>query len=434
MIRIDKKKILSLLLTGTLALTNLPYAMAEMQVEGDKVKATKKVNVRTNNGFDGDIIGSIPKGDMVHRILSCDNGWSLIRHNHRIGFVKDEFITDITDENIYCDLDFYEIRCTLRTIDNVNLRLDPFVEADAISTVPRNTRVEVLAFTSNNWYLVNYRDKLGFVYGGLLQEDKKEEKYVVRANHEVNIRSKASTSSTRIDILYPGDELPLLSDYNNEWYEVDYYGDVAYVMKKFVTAVNYTPISFIKVVKIKNNSCLYSMADVNSPIIDYFDDVQTGEVITEEGDFYLIHNLDFDGYVLKSDTINLKGVSVIVDRSSQKLIVYEDNDIALVANTVTGKDTTPTPTGEYRVISKYETAVLYGNDYPEGIEVENYIKITPDGIGIHVTPEKRKEYIGRLGGDYYHKNGSHACIRLSKQAGHKVYQLTRVNTRVIVEK
>lgn len=145
-----------------------------------KVLAKKVVNVRDNNGFNGDIIGSVSKGDIVHRILSCDNGWSLIRHNHRIGFVKDEFITDITDENVYCDLEFYEMRKILETSDNVYMRLDPYVEADSVYTIPQNTKVEILALASNNWYLVNYNGMLGFVNGNYLKDATPEELDVIR--------------------------------------------------------------------------------------------------------------------------------------------------------------------------------------------------------------------------------------------------------------
>ena len=92
MININKKKILSLLLTGNIVLCHLPYANAEFNRKGDRVRSTTVVNIRDNDSLDGEIIGSLKKNTIVKRILSSDNGWDLIEYNGKIGFVKNDYL------------------------------------------------------------------------------------------------------------------------------------------------------------------------------------------------------------------------------------------------------------------------------------------------------------------------------------------------------
>ena len=425
MIKINKK-VSAFVLAGGIALSHIPHVNAEMRTEGDKIKAVKTVNVRCDNNLGGERIDSLPKGQDAQRILSCDNGWSLIRYNKKIGFVKDEFIEDISDENIYSNLDFTEMRKILMTKENVYLRLDPFIDADAITTIPENTKIEILAYSSNEWYLVNYNGKLGFIHENYVKDIEGKFLDVVRAKSEVNLRSKPSIKSEKYNIMYAGDELPYLEDYNDEWYKVDYFGRDAYVIKRLTTHEEYKPIDFMKVVYIKNGTPLLSYASDYAEPITFLDKYETGEVLTDEGNFYFIRTLDYEGYIRKDAVSDLKGLFVIIDISSQKLIIYENNDYLLKTNIVSGKDETPTPIGKYKIEAKRENYTLRGEDYE--VDVAYWLQIK-NNYGAHDLNMN-----GDYGGDIFHKRGSHGCVRMHIIPAEKVYHLVKTGTPVIIHK
>ena len=434
-LKLNKKKILSLLVLGNIVLSHVPHANAEMKVEGDKIKANTTVNIRLDNNLDGERISSIKNNQVATRILSCDNGWDLISYNGKLGFVKDEFFTDISDENIYCDIDFTEARKILKTSDKVNMRIDPFIESDLVGTIPGNTNVEVMALSSNNWYLVNYAGKLGFVFGDYLEDAYCSEcnndvilKDVVRAKKEVNIRKAPSTNSERFNILYENEILDYLGTYNKDWYMVDYYGETAYISSKYssLEEIEYLPYDYIKVVEIKNDTELLSMASVDANTIGYLEQYETGEVLSIENDYYLIRTQDKEGYVKKRDTKNLTGLFVVIDISEQKLLIYQDNKRILESNVVTGKDTSKTPLGDYAVQYKALNYTLTGPGYV--CPVSYWIQFNGN-YGIH-----DYNMNGKFGGNIFHKNGSHGCVRMHIIPAGKVYNLVKRGTPVIIHK
>lgn len=199
-------------------------------------------------------------------------------------------------------------------------------------------------------------------------------------------------------------------------------------MKKFVDHVSYASIDYMKIVYVKNGTWLYSSASNYADIVDYLEKGQTGEVLSEEGDYYFVRTFDgIEGYIRKGDTTNLTGLSVVIDLSTQKIAVYENNSIILKGNVVTGKDSSPTRTGKFKVEAKKEDYALYGppDDYYE--VMVNWWMQYDGNYGMH-----DKKMNGRYGGNVYHKDGSHGCVRMSVQVADKVYHLVRVGTPVII--
>ena len=220
--------------------------------------------------------------------------------------------------------------------------------------------------------------------------------------------------------------LDYLGVYNKEWYMVNYYGETAYISSKYVKfeEILYTPFDYLKVVEINNDTRLLSMASDNADTIGYLNKYETGEVLSIEGNYYLIRTMDRQGYVKKSDTKNLTGLFVVIDISKQKLIIYQDNTIILETNVVTGKDKTPTPIGDYIVQYKAQDYTLTGPGYV--CPVSYWIQFNGN-YGIH-----DYDMNGKFGGNIFHKNGSHGCVRMHIIPASKVYQLVKRGTPVVV--
>ncbi|MGB3206999.1 MAG: L,D-transpeptidase [Crinalium sp.] len=111
-----------------------------------------------------------------------------------------------------------------------------------------------------------------------------------------------------------------------------------------------------------------------------------------------------------------------VDLSSQRLTVLKGKKRLYSVPISSGKRSTPTLTGTFRVQSKYRTKRMRGADY--NVPNVPYAMFYSGNYAIH--------------GAYWHnKFGrpvSHGCVNLPVGAARRVFSLAKVGTKVVVQK
>ena len=265
-----------------------------------------------------------------------------------------------------------------------------------------------------------------------LDEDIIDVNYV-KAKTRVNIRVKPNTNSHILGVLDTNDSLVVL-DKKGEWYLVYYNDTYAYVNANYVECkTKKVPNGSIVMLTYTKDECLgYKEPDYNSKSAR----IQKGEiceVYKERGDFYLVRTTDGIGYVPKS---NLKPIHekvlVVVDISSQRLILYKDNKIILDAPVVTGKNTSQTNMGLQEVIAKKRAkngkrVELKGDDYVAYCDYA--VQFNDDREYIHDA-----DWRDTFGGTIYKKHGSHGCVNADLETEKTVYDNTEIGTPVYVKR
>ena len=119
----------------------------------------------------------------------------------------------------------------------VNLRQSDSEQAEKIGKVPGSTKVEVLEQLANGWSKVKYESKEGFIKSEYLQVDNAvqggETIGTVTATSNVNIRSEASESASKIGFVVGGDTVDLISR-DNGWCKISYNGLIGFVKADYV--------------------------------------------------------------------------------------------------------------------------------------------------------------------------------------------------------
>ncbi|MBD2386879.1 L,D-transpeptidase [Cylindrospermum sp. FACHB-282] len=109
-----------------------------------------------------------------------------------------------------------------------------------------------------------------------------------------------------------------------------------------------------------------------------------------------------------------------IDLSEQRVRAWEGKKLVYSFRTSTGKSSTPTPVGKYRINSKYRTNRMRGRGYD--IPDVPYAMYFYKGYAIH--------------GAYWHKRFgtpvSHGCVNLPVQQARKLYNWTQMGTLVVV--
>lgn len=117
--------------------------------------------------------------------------------------------------------------------------------------------------------------------------------------------------------------------------------------------------------------------------------------------------------------------TVLVSIPDRKLAVIEDGDVIATFAVAVGADDSPSPTGEFQIVSRVANPTYYhpgtvipsGKDNPVGTR---WIGLSQKGYGIHGTNAPRS--IGHA--------ASHGCIRLRNRDVEKLFTMLQVGDMV----
>ena len=117
---------------------------------------------------------------------------------------------------------------------------------------------------------------------------------------------------------------------------------------------------------------------------------------------------------------------VDVDITNQTLIYYQQGEVALASEIVSGNvgAGNGTPTGVFFIDTKVPGKYLVGPTW--NVWVDRWMKFT-GAVGIHDATWRSK-----FGGDIYQHNGSHGCVNLPHDAALKLYDMVDIGTMVVV--
>jgi lipoprotein-anchoring transpeptidase ErfK/SrfK len=120
------------------------------------------------------------------------------------------------------------------------------------------------------------------------------------------------------------------------------------------------------------------------------------------------------------------GTYADVNLSTQRMFFVKDSALILQCDVVTGKPSTPTPTGTFYVSRKQSPSVLVGADYRA--PVSYWMQFTAGGVGFHDA-----NWQSAFGGNRYRIGyGSHGCVNMPSWAAAQLYSHISVGTRVYV--
>lgn len=347
--------------------------ITEPVVEGlTVVKPTTTVNVRVNSSVNSLKIGSLDINETAIRILSLENGWDLVKINDRLGYINNSYLQE-TDETIEQENNYVLKNDIVLTTTTLNFRTEPTTSSKIIEELPENTELQVIAQVNDEWLLVRYNGNLGYVYS-----------------------SYTNSLLEKLNETYPDLNIQELSPQ-----------------------------------KIVYSNTTLNIRNGNSTDYDQIGQLEKFEsirVLGEYEDWYLIMTNDYNfGFVSKEYTKDLTEDFIIVDKSEQQLYFYNGNDLYFTTPVTTGKDSTPSDTGLFKIYAKQTNRYLTdGKTYNSWV---GYWMPYNGGEGLHDANWRTV-----FGTESYHTGGSHGCINLPPELADDIYNNASVGTKVLVHK
>lgn len=335
------------------------------------VRATTDVNLRSSNSADSMKLGTLKLGEAAYRILSCENNWDLVRYDGDLYFVCRDYL-EYTNEYVESDYEHIPKNDIVLTNTDLNFRSEPSTEGKKLDTFKEGTELQVLAEVDNGWLLVRYNGEIGYVSG----------------DYTTSLLEK-------LNYYYPELEMKELV--------------VEKVIYNTSTELN-----------------LREGEGTDTEIKDELTKYETARVLKETDDWYLVMTNDYEfGYLYKDYTKEMNGKFIVVDKSEQRMTLYNNNEVMVQTPVTTGKDSTPSDTGYFEIYSKSRNEYLMNNSFVQ------YWMPYNGGEGIHDASWRSDSEFGT---DIYHKSGSHGCINTPLEEVIQIYENVKVGTKVLVHK
>lgn len=334
--------------------------------------AEKSVNLRSSNTKDSLKIDTLDENDVMYKIMSCDNSWDLVRYNGKIGYVCRDYIR-YSDEYYQQEYEHLKQNDIVLTSTDLNFRLEPNQKADRITTFKKNTELQVLAMIDNGWLLVKNNGVIGYVHG----------------DYTTSLLEKANE-------LYP--------------------------------ELNLSELSVKKVVYSNTQLNIRCGNSTKFDVIGQLEKYESVRVLGEYDDWYFVLTNDYNfGFISKEYTKDLTDSYVIVDKSEQRLYMYKNDELYYSTPVTTGKDTTPSDTGLFKIYAKETDRYLTdGKTYNSHVD---YWMPYNGGEGLHDA-----KWRSVFGTESYHKSGSHGCVNIPPEIADDIYNNVEKGTKVLVHK
>lgn len=417
------KKLLALLVAGTMTISPLGFKNKAKAETVFYIQANTDVNVRKDSNIDSKRLTTLKEGDTLMTLGYLENGWYQVLYEGGIAYVCGDYVSCYSKE-------VEDHPQVIKATEQVRVRKEPTTESEKLGSIDKGEVLEYIETAPNGWYKVIYKGEEAYVcndYATIEKEEIHSELVqVVTANKEVNIRSEANTDCRKLGTLEKGESLICYGQLDNGWYQVKYNGAVGYVSGKYVTPDYKQMITndVTGLVSMKEDSYIYEDRAMTIPI-GTIPQYELGRVYNIGDNYYLISSEAGTGYIPKRSAEKLGDVVVVVDVSSQVMTLYKEALPALHGAVVTGKPSTPSDIGLFKMYSKSRDKNLNGL---ESNHVDFWMPYN-GGEGLH-DAKWQKEF----GGERYKKHGSHGCINMPRDLAEDLYGEVSKGTQVLVKR
>ena len=235
----------------------------------------------------------------------------------------------------------------------------------------------------------------------------------VIATTDLNVFYEPDKDSIVMGMVTPGYKFEKIEDCG-DWYEVEYYGQMAYVPKRFTIEDYMVKGKPSRVLFSDNKVYLTEKETGNKHILNPYEVIY---VYKDLGDKLLVYSNGYLGFIDNNNYFELTGTYAIVDISDQRIDLYNDTKQLYYSPVTTGKKGDDTPIGYYDIYADFH------EDYcPSCNSKIDDAYLFGDGLGFH---DARDRYT--FGDSSFYTSGTNGCIDMPMSTGFILNNLIQEN-------
>ena len=210
-----------------------------------KGTAKSNLNVRKGPNTTYTKVGSLRKSAKVSIVAKTSNNWYKIKLNTGYGYVSSQYITIANNKPEPSETPY---SATGTSNDNVNVRKGPDTTYSKVGSLKKNTKVTIVAKSSNNWYKIKFNNNYGYVSSQYItiansEPDPSETSYSATgsANDNINVRKGPDTTYNKVGSLKKNAKVSIIAKTSNNWYKIKFNNGYGYVSSQYITIANNKP-------------------------------------------------------------------------------------------------------------------------------------------------------------------------------------------------
>ena len=227
------------LTTNNAKTLNTSYAVT---IKDTAYSATGKTNVnlslRKGPATSYTKITTLKKGTSVTIIAKSSNGWYKIKYKNGDGYVSSQYITL---NNTKPSIQETSYSATGTATSNLNVRKGPNTTYAKIGSLKKDSKVTIIAKTSNNWYKVKFNSGYAYVSSQYISLNTtkpsiQETSYSATgtATSNLNVRKGPGTEYEKIGSLKKNDKVEIVAMTANGWRKIKYNNSYRYIYGEYV--------------------------------------------------------------------------------------------------------------------------------------------------------------------------------------------------------
>ncbi|WP_343343142.1 SH3 domain-containing protein [Terrisporobacter petrolearius] len=208
---------------------------------------TDTLNVRSSASTNSSKLGTLLKDTVVEIVKVEKNGWYKIKYKKGYGYVSSSYVVDVnSNDNTNNDSSSGAtvIKKGKINTDTLNVRSDASASSSKLGTLSKGTVVEIVKIDKNGWYKIKYKKGYGYVSGQYVMDlnDSSSGTTVIKKGkintNTLNVRSSASTNSSKLGTLSKGTIVEIVKVEKDGWYKIKYKNGYGYISSSYVVDVN----------------------------------------------------------------------------------------------------------------------------------------------------------------------------------------------------
>lgn len=203
-------------------------------------KTTTSLNLRKEASTSSSVKKVLSKGTSLVITKKLDGWYKVKLSDGTTGYVASQYVT-ISGDNGSTGT---TLNIAAETTAGVNVRKKASTSSTVLKVVDTGTKVTIIERTNSSWYKVKLTDGTeGYIYASYLKETSggnedtniEELNISAKTTANVNLRKKASTSSTVIKTVKKGTKITIIEKTNSNWYKVKLSGGkTGYMSSKYI--------------------------------------------------------------------------------------------------------------------------------------------------------------------------------------------------------
>ncbi|WP_434793382.1 hypothetical protein TPDSL_28300 [Terrisporobacter petrolearius] len=206
---------------------------------------TNSLNVRSSGSTNSSKLGTLSKGAIVEIVKVDKSGWYKIKYKKGYGYVSSSYVVDINTNDNSNNSSNGEIVIKKGKIntERLNVRSDTSASSSKLGTLSKGTVVEIIKVDKNGWYKIKYKRGYGYVSGQYVVDlnDSSGGTTVIKKGkintNTLNVRSSASTNSSKLGTLSKGTIVEIVKVEKDGWYKIKYKNGYGYISSSYVVDV-----------------------------------------------------------------------------------------------------------------------------------------------------------------------------------------------------